>query len=92
MGENCRLGLEREGDEAGEPMRFILKLAKLPEVIDALLERFDMTVEHRGRAASSHVVPDAVHIQPFGRALLPSAKLVAHISVENLSPTASESA
>src|SRR5205807_9350311 len=40
--EHSRLRLESKGNESAETARFILKLAKLAQMIDTLLESFDM--------------------------------------------------
>src|SRR2546421_236370 len=51
-------------------------------MIDALFDRFDVAVKHGAGAAAAHVVPDAVDIEPFRRALLTAAKFVAHLRIE----------
>src|SRR4051812_17916078 len=76
MREDRRLRLKGERDESSEAMSLVLEVAKLPEMINALLERFDVPVKHRGCAAASHLVPDAVDIQPFLSAFLSAAKFV----------------
>ena len=90
MGQDGGIRLEGERDEAGEPVGFILQFPELAEMIDAVLESFDMTVEHRAGAAASHVVPNAVDIEPFLGALLAPAEFVAHPGIENLGAAAGE--
>jgi hypothetical protein len=82
--ENGRLRLEGERNEASEPAGFILHLPQLAEVVDALLERLDMPVEHGAGAAATHLVPDPMDIEPFGGAFLAAAKLVADVGIEDL--------
>src|ERR1043166_5712612 len=56
-------GLEREWNKAAEPAGFILELAQLAQVIDALGERFDVAIKHRARAAAAHPMPRAMHLE-----------------------------
>ena len=81
-----------EWDEAGESMRLVLQLAEQAQMLHPLLERLNMTVEHGARAAAPHLVPDAMHIEPFFGALFPPADFIAHFRIENLRAAAGESA
>src|SRR5437764_1694767 len=71
VGEDGGLRFKGEWDEPGESMRLVLQLAEQAQMLHPLLERLDMTVEHGARAAAPHLVPDAMHIEPFFRALFP---------------------
>src|SRR5205807_8246320 len=52
MGKNCRLRLESAWNKPATPAGFVLKLTKLPQMIDALLKRFYVTIKHAGPAAT----------------------------------------
>src|SRR6478736_3229843 len=79
--------LERKRNKPGEPAGLILQLPQLAQMIGPMSKRFDVSVEHRARAASAHRMPDAMHVEPFGGGFLPAANLVAQDRIENLSPT-----
>lgn len=63
--------LVREGDEANEPVRLILKRAELAKVIDAVGKGFDVAVKHCAGAALAHLMPGAMDIEVFGGGFLP---------------------
>src|ERR1700757_1799602 len=52
-------------------------------MIDALSERLDVTIEHRASAAATHLMPDAMDIEPFGSCFFATTDLVAHDRIEN---------
>src|SRR5437667_7109386 len=70
--------LESKRDEAGKSAGLILQFAKLAEVIRALSQRFDMTVEHGARAATAHGMPHAMDVEPFSGSFFAAADLIAH--------------
>src|SRR3981081_3151066 len=78
------LRLESEWDEAGEAASFVLELAQLAQMINTLLERFDVTVKHCARAMAAHCVPGAMHVEPFLRSFFAAANFIPHFSSENL--------
>src|SRR5437868_3065740 len=90
MRQHGCLRLKRKRDKAGETSGFILQFAKLTQVIDPLLQRFDVTVEHRTRTAAAHSVPCPVSIEPFLGRLLAAANLIPHVTIENLGAAASD--
>src|ERR1700704_446331 len=51
-----------------------------------------MPKQHRARAPAAHLMPRPMNVQPFLRALLAPAELIADISVKYLGAAASESA
>ena len=59
------LRLIRQGNESDKAARFILQLTQLPQMIDPVGDRFDVTVEHGAGAAPSHLVPGAVDLEVF---------------------------
>jgi len=79
-----------ERNKAGETVGLVLKLTKLAQVIDALLQGFDMSIEHRGSAPTTHLVPDPMDVEPFLSAFFAPAKFVADICVENLGAATGE--
>ncbi len=90
--EDGRLRLEGKWNKSGKSSRFILQFAELTQVIDPLLQRLDVAIEHGASAAATHLVPGAVDLEPFLRAFLAAAELVAHLRIENLRAAASERA
>src|SRR5437763_22842 len=56
-------------------------------MINPLLHRLDMAVEHRAGTAAAHRVPDSVCIEPFLSGFLPTTDFVAYTGLENLGPT-----
>ena len=73
MCEDGGLRLEGERNETGEAVRLVLQLPELAQVIHALLERLDVAVQHPASAASSHLVPGAMHLEPLGGCFFPAA-------------------
>src|SRR5438105_10277672 len=90
MREHGRLRLESKGNEPAETARFILKLAKLTQMIDTLIEGFDMTIKHRAGAATAHAMPGAMNIEPFVGRFFAAANLVAHGGIKNFGATAGD--
>lgn len=58
------LGLERPADEGGEAAGFILEIAQTTEVLDAVVEGFDMAEHHCGAGAQAELVGLAHHFEP----------------------------
>src|SRR5213593_4879959 len=52
--------------------------------------RFDVTVEHGAGAAAAHLMPHAMHIEPFGRGFFPATNLIADDWVENFRAAAGD--
>src|SRR6266446_2589818 len=84
------LRFERERNEAGEAAGFILQLAEPAQMIDAVGESFDMSVEHRASAATAHAVPGAMDIGPLGGSFFSAADLIPHDRIENFRAAAGD--
>ncbi len=82
------IGLEGEGNEAGEAAGLILQAAELVEVGDAVGVRLGMSVEHRAGATTAQLMPDAMHLQPLFCAFLGCTDLDADRRIENLCASA----
>ncbi len=52
-------------------------------MIDPLREGLDMPVKHRARAATAHLMPRAVNIEPFRGRFFSATNLVPHFRVKN---------
>src|ERR1700733_5635249 len=78
-----RFGHEGKRNKPGKSARFILELAKLTQMIDALFNGFDVPEEHGASAAATHLMPDPMHILPLFRGLFPTADLVTDDGIEN---------
>jgi len=89
-GDRVVLRLVGQRDESNEPARLVLKRAKLPQVVHAVGERFDVAEEHRAGAAPAHAMPGAVHVEVFLGALLPARDGGADFRAENLRAAAGE--
>ncbi len=59
-------------------------------MIDPLLVRLDMTVKHRAGAAAPHLVPGAMHLEPFRGGLLAAANSSRTPGIENFGAAAGE--
>src|ERR1700726_727411 len=81
--EHGGLRFEGEWDKSGETAGLILQLAQLAQVIDALSESFDMSVEHGASAAAPHGVPGGMDIEPFRGSLLTATNFISHRGIEN---------
>jgi len=67
-----------------------LQRAQLPQVIHAVGERFDVTEQHRARAATARAMPGAVDVQPFLGGFLALGDGVAYFLSENFRAAARE--
>src|SRR6516225_5106847 len=78
-------GLRYEGErnKPGKSACLILEFAQLPQVIDSLLDRFDMSKQHRAGTAPPHFMPDSVYLFPFFGSFLAAADLIADHRIEN---------
>ena len=47
-------------------------------MIDPLLVGLDVSVQHRARAAPTHLVPGPMDLEPFRGALFSAAEFIAH--------------
>src|SRR6266404_4072855 len=88
MREDGGLRFERERNKAGKAPSFVLQFAQLAQMIHALGESLDVSVEHGARAPSTHGVPDAMNIEPFRGAFLATANFIAYCGVENFCASA----
>jgi len=82
--EDGCLRFESKGNEPGKTAGFILQPAELAQMIDALSKCFDVSVEHRARAAAAHSMPRPVDVEPLLGSFFPAANLVPHNGIENL--------
>src|SRR5438105_15636640 len=89
MREHSRLRLKRKWNKTGKATRFILKRAQLAQVIDAMMESLNVSIEHRTRATAAHFMPRPMGIQPFLCCFLATTDLVTHDWVENFCATPS---
>src|SRR4051795_9857805 len=55
-------------------------------MIYPLLGRLNMAVEHRARAAPTHLVPGPVDFKPFCGALFSAAQFISHRWIKNFRP------
>ena len=83
-------GWNASGMNACKPLRLVLQRAQAQHVIDAMLERLDVPVEHRRVRAHAHAVRDAVHLEVLvgGRLVVRDAR--AHVRVEDLGAAAGQ--
>src|SRR5207245_10685901 len=52
--------------------------------------RFDVTVEHSAGAAAAHLMPHAMHIEPFGGGFFATTNLITHDGIENFGAAAGD--
>ena len=78
------IGLERPGDEGAEARNLVLQFANASEVLDALLERLDVPVHHRGGGRHALAVRLAHDFEPLVALRLLRSKDLAHAIDENL--------
>src|SRR5437764_12859653 len=71
---------------------YVLHLAEMAQMIDALSERLDVAIEHRAGATAAHLVPDAMYIEPFGGRFFAATDLLAHNRIENFGAPAGDRA
>src|ERR1700730_4178026 len=90
VSEHGGLWFKRERDEAAKAARFILKLPKLSQMVDALLESFDVAVEHRARAAATQSVPNSMNVEPFFGGFFAATNPIPHFSIKDLRATAGD--
>src|SRR4051812_14816683 len=84
MRQDGGLWLEGERDEAGKARRLVLQPTQLSEMINTLLERFDVAVEHGAGAPATHGMPRPMDLQPLVRVFFAPANLVTHALIKNL--------
>ena len=80
--------MERERDERLEPAGLVLQRARAQHVIDALLHRLDVPVQHRHVGAHAEPVGEAMDVEVAVRAALVVADLLSHAFGENLGAAA----
>jgi len=81
--EHGGLRFESKGNEPGKTAGLVLQLAQLAQMIDALGQRFNVSVEHGARAAAAHLMPRPMDVEPFLGGFFPAANLVPHSGIEN---------
>src|ERR1043166_2877136 len=57
-------------------------------MIDSMLDRLNMSIEHCSSASSTHSMPDAMNIQPFLSAFLSTTDLISNNWIKNFGPSA----
>src|SRR4029453_7054129 len=87
--EDCSLRLEGKRNKAGKATGLVLQLAELAQMINAMSQRLDVSVEHGTSAAATHFVPGAMDVEPFSSGFFPTANCVTNGRIENLRATAS---
>ena len=87
-GERRVLRQKREADEGLEATRLVLQRAQREQMVDALGERLDMPVEHRGVRLDAEFMRRARSVEPLLRRRLVRTQLFADAVGENLSAAA----
>src|ERR1700730_14451258 len=82
------LRLKRKRHKTGESVSLVLQFTKLAQMIDPLLQSLDMTVQHRTGAATTHLMPNPMGIEPFLSGFFTPADLIANYRIEDLSASA----
>src|SRR5215210_644166 len=82
--------LERPRDERAKAAGLVLELPDPAHVLDALLERLDVPVHHRGGCGHAEAVRGAHDVEPLLRSRLLRRDLVAHAIDEDLGAAARE--
>jgi hypothetical protein len=82
--EDGVLGMERERDEREEAAGAVLLVAQPQEVVDALLVRLDVAVEHGALGRDSEPVSRVVDVEPLVGVLLARRDERAHAVGEDL--------
>ena len=90
--EDGVLGMEGERDEGEEAAGLVLLLAQPQEVVDPLLVRLDVAVEHRAVRRDAEPVRRVVREEPEVRVLLARRDQPAHAVGEDLGAAAGERA
>src|SRR6266705_4118554 len=90
VSQHCRLRLESKWNKTAKPAGFILKLTKLAQMIDTLLESFDVPVQHGGSDAAAHSMPGPVNIEPFLGRFFAAANPVPHFRIKNFCTAAGD--
>ncbi len=81
-------GIEGQRNEALKPFRLVLELPDVEEVLDLLLDRLDMTVEHGGVRLEPCPVDLAGHLEPSLVIQLGAKELLMHPVTEDLGSAA----
>src|SRR5437868_3061679 len=81
--KNGRLRLECKRNKTSESASFVLQFAKLAQVIDSLFECLDMSIKHGASAATAHLVPDPMNVEPLLRAFFAAANLIPYLRVKD---------
>ena len=90
LAELAEVWLERPRDERAEAVHLILQVADQAHVLDALLERLDVAVHHRGRRRHAQAVRVAHDPEPLRRARLLGREDLAHAVDEDLGATSGQ--
>src|SRR5436190_19166694 len=89
VSEHGCLRFKSKRNESGKAPCFILQFAQLPQVVDPLWQRLNVSIEHRASAAATHIVPGPMNIQPFRGAFFAVTNLITHRRIENFGPAPS---
>src|SRR5205823_82910 len=90
--EHGVLRMEGERDEREEAARLVLLRPQAEEMVDALLVRLDMAVEHRAMRRDPEAVRRVVDVEPDVRMLLARRHEPAHAVGEDLCAAARQRA
>ena len=82
------VGMVRERDVGEESARLVLQVAQHAEMVDAVLDRLDVAVEHRAVGADAELVRDAVDVDPLAAGELLLGDRRAHAGAEHLGAAA----
>ena len=88
LAEHGVVRLKRPGDEGAEARHLVLQCADLAHVLDALRQRFDVPVHHRGRRRHALAVRLAHHLKPLLALGLLRGEDVPHAVDEDLAAAA----
>src|SRR5919204_4855820 len=88
--EDRVLGVERERDEREEPAARVLLRAQPQQVVDPLLVRLDVAVQHRALGRDPEPVCGVVDVEPLVGVLLPGSDQAADAVGEDLGAAAGE--
>ena len=88
--EGVVVGVKRQRNEGLKAARLVLQRAQAQHVVDPLLGRLDVAVEHGAVRAQPHLVGHPVNLQPLVGVALVVADLLPHAGREDLGAAAGE--
>ena len=92
VGQFGAVWVERQGNERLEATGLVLKFSQSDEMVDAMLRRLDMAVEHGGVGLDAEPMGRAVDFEPGFGIGLGGADLLAHFGSEDLGAAAGQTA